>query len=199
MRKETYQNFAALRRVEVAGVDYAIRVIRRRSDVALVAPHGGGIEPGTSEIAAAIAGETYSLYRFEGLRPAGNGALHITSAHFDEPECLALIAMASTVVTVHGCKDREPGDRTVYVGGLDETMRHAIGAALAESGFAVALDTVHPGRDPRNVCNRGRAGRGVQLEIALSLRHELLACSDTLRRFVAAIRGAIGPHTVMGG
>jgi phage replication-related protein YjqB (UPF0714/DUF867 family) len=53
--------------------------------VAVIAPHGGGIEPGTSELATAIAGDDFSLYLFEGLKSAGNGELHITSTNFDEP------------------------------------------------------------------------------------------------------------------
>jgi phage replication-related protein YjqB (UPF0714/DUF867 family) len=55
--------------------------------VAIIAPHGGKIEPGTSEIAAAIAGDDYSLYRFQGLRDRPREELHITSAKFDEPTC----------------------------------------------------------------------------------------------------------------
>lgn len=43
----------------------------RRAPVAIIAPHGGSIEPGTSEIAATIAGDSQSFYAFEALRPAG--------------------------------------------------------------------------------------------------------------------------------
>ncbi|WP_261338761.1 poly-gamma-glutamate hydrolase family protein [Rhizobium leguminosarum] len=50
------------------GVDFRIGVTR--IPVAIVAPHRGHIEPHTSEIAAAIAGEDFSLYLFEGLNPA---------------------------------------------------------------------------------------------------------------------------------
>ena len=35
-------------------------------------PHGGGIEPGTSEVADAIAGEEFSFYAFEGLKSSDN-------------------------------------------------------------------------------------------------------------------------------
>lgn len=43
------------------------------------APHGGGIEPGTSEIADAIGGERGSFYTFGGLKSSGTADLHITS------------------------------------------------------------------------------------------------------------------------
>jgi phage replication-related protein YjqB (UPF0714/DUF867 family) len=67
-----------------------------------VAPHGGGIEPGTSELADAIAGSDLSFYTFEGLKSSGNTDLHITSTRFDEPMCLTLLASSSVVVTLHG-------------------------------------------------------------------------------------------------
>jgi Poly-gamma-glutamate hydrolase len=77
-------------------------VRRARPKFALVAPHGGGIEPGTSELADAIAGSDLSFYTFEGLKSSGNTDLHITSTRFDEPMCLTLLASSSVVVTLHG-------------------------------------------------------------------------------------------------
>ena len=56
------------------------------SRVAVAAPHGGGIEPGTSEVALAIAGADLSYYLFEGRKAEGNGDLHVTSTNFDDPE-----------------------------------------------------------------------------------------------------------------
>ena len=48
---DTYPNFATLEQHERAGIDYAVLVRREEPAFAIVAPHGGGIEPGTSEIA----------------------------------------------------------------------------------------------------------------------------------------------------
>jgi phage replication-related protein YjqB (UPF0714/DUF867 family) len=45
--------------------------------LAILAPHGGGIEPGTSELAEAVAGEGLSFYAFEGLKRSGNAVLHV--------------------------------------------------------------------------------------------------------------------------
>lgn len=42
---DKYPNFAALARKERAGIDYAVSAQRARPDFALIAPHGGGIEP----------------------------------------------------------------------------------------------------------------------------------------------------------
>lgn len=53
--------------------------LKRRSDVAVVAPHGGLIEPGTSEITWALARSTCSAHSFDGRKARRNGDLHITS------------------------------------------------------------------------------------------------------------------------
>ncbi|MCM4084720.1 poly-gamma-glutamate hydrolase family protein [Paractinoplanes hotanensis] len=59
-----------------------------------MALHGGGIEPGTSELFLAIAGyhpaggatggPVHDYWMFEGIRSSGNAALHITSASCDD-------------------------------------------------------------------------------------------------------------------
>ena len=67
MAGDKYGSFDELRRAERDGVDFRIRVMRREASVAIIAPHGGRIEPGTSELAEAIAGDDFSLYCFEGL------------------------------------------------------------------------------------------------------------------------------------
>src|SRR5215510_8260440 len=97
---DTYPNFAALEQHEQSGIDYGTVSRRARAAFAIVAPHGGGIEPGTSEIADAIARETWSFYAFEGLKRSGNATLHITSTRFDEPTCLTLVGATTRVVTI---------------------------------------------------------------------------------------------------
>jgi phage replication-related protein YjqB (UPF0714/DUF867 family) len=169
--KDRYANFHALSRAESAGIDYRIQLVRAQPEFALVAPHGGGIEPGTSELAGAIAGERFSSYSFEGLKRSDNSDLHITSTRFDEPLCLALIAPSEIVVTLHGAAG-EAGDEAVFVGGLDALLGDEIGTALTASGFHVRPqdDPDLQGLEPCNLCNRGRSAQGVQLELSLALR-----------------------------
>src|SRR5262245_11150501 len=76
---DKYRNFAALEKHERAGSDYDVLVRRAQDRFAIVAPHGGGIEPGTSELADGVAGLEHSFYTFEGLKTSGNGDLHITA------------------------------------------------------------------------------------------------------------------------
>jgi phage replication-related protein YjqB (UPF0714/DUF867 family) len=82
---DKYRDFAALSRTEREGVDFDIVCRARSSAVAVIAPHGGKIESGTSEIATAVAGDDFNLYCFQGLKPRHNTSLHITSGRFDEP------------------------------------------------------------------------------------------------------------------
>jgi phage replication-related protein YjqB (UPF0714/DUF867 family) len=169
VRPKKYASLAELARHEVEGRDFRIVTRRRpRSAVLLVAPHGGSIEAGTSEIAAMAAGEEHNLFCFEGLKPRGeNRALHITSHKFDQPECLALAAACEVVVTVHGCL----GDSQVHIGGLDDELAVRLSLALRAARFSVDYPSArYPGRHPLNICNRGARAKGVQVEISHDLR-----------------------------
>jgi phage replication-related protein YjqB (UPF0714/DUF867 family) len=103
--RDKYKSYAELHENEREGIDYRVCMIDRAAPVAVIAPHGGTIEPGTSELATTIAGESYSLYCFEGLRPRPHRDLHITSTNFDEARCLHLIAKHNFVVSVHGLRN----------------------------------------------------------------------------------------------
>jgi len=189
---DKYSNFAELAVAESAGVDYQIRVENRGTPVAIIAPHGGRIEPGTLEVAATIAGDALSFYAFEALRAAGKrGSLHITSARFDEPLALALVGEAQKAIAIHG-RANGGNPLTVGVGGLDTTLRDKIAAALTIAGFAtvVVIKGGLAGRDPSNICNRGVTGAGVQLELPRALRRQLTTEPATLRAFSNAVRGA---------
>src|ERR1700722_1370321 len=65
----------------------------------LVAPHGGGIEPGTSEILKAVAEPGgWAWYEFAGfLRQGNKDALHIPSTCFDEPTLMTLLPRTAFV------------------------------------------------------------------------------------------------------
>jgi phage replication-related protein YjqB (UPF0714/DUF867 family) len=170
---DRYRSYAELARTEREGDDYRLVLQPRLSPVMVIAPHGGGIEPGTSELAQALAGEHRSLYCFEGLRTTGSARLHITSTRFDEPGCLQMLQQAHTAVALHGCDDVLP---VVYVGGLHEPAAAHLCQQLVQAGFPACRDTTHhAGIDPTNLCNRGQSGKGVQLEISRGLRQQFFA------------------------
>lgn len=170
---DKYKSFENLRQHEEEGKDYR-RVVRyRATPIAIIAPHGGRIEPGTATIAKAIAEDRYSLYCFEGLKPENNKSmLHITSTGFDDPAVLCLAKHAETIVAIHGCVEE---DRIVYVGGLDIELRDRIIQYLTEADFEAKNATDNKaGRHPLNICNRGLTGKGLQLEVSVGLRKSML-------------------------
>jgi phage replication-related protein YjqB (UPF0714/DUF867 family) len=156
----------------------------------VVAPHGGKIEPGTLEIAKAIAGQDLSFYAFEGRKTKGNKDLHITSHKFDEPQCVALVSASPSVVTIHGLNGAE---QTAYVGGLDQKLGNRVSASLAAEGFAVKTHwkASLKGLHSNNICNRGQSGRGVQLELTKGLRDSLTGSAERFDKFVGAVRGCL--------
>ena len=165
-----YRGYHDLAREQRRGIDYDISVHSRpESTIAILAPHGGSIEDGTSEIARAIAAEAFNLYLLEGRRASQNyQALHLTSHRFDEPECLQLLASCRHVVAIHGC---DGSDTTALLGGLDLVLRDRIAAALSEASVSVSTEGHRfPASHPDNICNRGATARGVQLELPHSLR-----------------------------
>jgi len=174
-----YPSFGELARQEKEGLDYVVLHRRGSSGILVMAPHGGGIEPGTGDIADALAGSEHAFYCFKGLKKAGNGVLHITSNHFDEPLAMGLIKEALWVLTIHGCRDLEP---VVWVGGRD--MAHGEMVIEALQGIGIPSRRCDEpglrGLQPGNICNRGRSSAGVQLEISRGLREMLF--SDLFRR-----------------
>jgi phage replication-related protein YjqB (UPF0714/DUF867 family) len=196
---DRYSNFSALAQVEVRDRDFSVRHKQRRGANAIIAPHGGGIEPGTSELAEAIADDDLSFYTFEGKKPRGNSDLHITSTRFDEPECLALLAKSPICITVHG---EGSSKEVIFMGGLDNIMACRIRISLQRHRFRVEVHNNKnlKGTEQVNICNRGTTGRGVQLELSEGLRQTFFenltrkgreVKEEPFHRFVAAVREAI--------
>ncbi|MUN35688.1 hypothetical protein GNZ18_03625 [Actinomadura sp. NEAU-AAG5] len=169
---DKYQNYAELAQHEKEGQDYR-RTLRAPGEpkVAHIAIHGGGIEPGTTQLAdrAAAARSGYAYYSFEGVKPSGNKDLHITSTRFDEPRGLALAQRVDRTVSWHGADGSTP---VTYVGGLDDQLREQVACRLGKAGFAVAPTVPGDidGSDPHNIANRNRRHKGVQLELSTAQR-----------------------------
>jgi phage replication-related protein YjqB (UPF0714/DUF867 family) len=199
---DKYSCFEELSAHEARGSGYEIRWRRGRSGIAVLSIHGGGIEPGTSEIADAIADADHSFYTFRGMKRSGNRDLHITSTTFDEPSALEIVRCSETIISIHGSREEE---EVVHVGGLDSGLRQCIEARLLLAGFKIPPESwsFYPesgdrypvscttasaeklkrsfpmemrlkGLDKRNICNRSRRAGGVQLEISRGLRAAVL-------------------------
>ena len=164
----------------ILGRDFRIAFGDSRIERCLViAPHGGGIEPGTSEIMRAVADAGgWAWYEFAGFLQKGNkDALHIAS--FDEPTLLGLLPKAGFVLAIHGAS--QAAEPVVYVGGLwalgRQIVAESIRAAEGEHGIRAVNAAEGPehlrGSETFNVTNRGRRGEGIQLEFSRGARNLL--------------------------
>ncbi|HMK65967.1 MAG TPA: poly-gamma-glutamate hydrolase family protein [Thermodesulfobacteriota bacterium] len=200
---DTYPYFAELARCEKRNEDYAIICRNLHSSVAVMAPHGGGIEPGTVDIADAIAGDTFTFYAFKGLKRTGNKVLHLNSNSFDEPLAGKVSHEAEVVVSIHGAHGE---DDIVLVGGRHEELKQALMLALRAGGFKATICEIPGlrGIQPDNLCNRCRTGKGVQLEISRGLReklfdqlgHRSLRVKTVLFfRFVDIVKGVLSSYS----
>lgn len=173
-----------LRRNLVLGRDF--RVAFGDSNIEkclLVAPHGGGIEPGTSEVMRAVAElGGWAWYEFAGyLRHGNKERLHIASTEFNEPTLVGLLRRTELIVTFHG--SREAGKPLVFVGGRLKLGRHvmveAINGSKQRHGIA-AIDASQDsgteqisGLQESNITNRSRMGEGIQMEFSREARNLL--------------------------
>jgi phage replication-related protein YjqB (UPF0714/DUF867 family) len=169
---DSYENFNDLASAQVEDIDYRI-VVRPNpsSSIAVIAPHGGGIEEGTSEIARAIAGEDFNLYLLEGTRKKENYRyLHLTSHKFDDPRCLHLLSGCDSVVAIHGFEDEE---QRILLGGRDTSLKAAIARSISALGVDVQVTNHrYPANNPKNICNRGRSNAGLQIEMSSAFRSQ---------------------------
>ncbi|MHB1128012.1 MAG: poly-gamma-glutamate hydrolase family protein [Bacillota bacterium] len=187
---DRYTNFRELQTYEKEGLDYRIRTSHRWHRVLIIAPHGGKIELYTSQIAQWIAGKDFAWYVFEGIKDGDNQGLHITSHNFDEPTVFDALSEAEQVLTIHG--QRNIIDEFVIVGGLDLKLCTELSCSLRRADFSV-IDGGEGYRGERrtNICNQGRNGKGVQLEISYGLRKKVFEDANYRKRFVETIRSVI--------
>jgi formylglycine-generating enzyme required for sulfatase activity/phage replication-related protein YjqB (UPF0714/DUF867 family) len=185
-----YETFAELVQDASTHPDYEIRSRLGQSGVVVLAIHGGNLQPGTTQIADAVAGDVHSFYSFVSHRPEYDQTLYIPSIYFDEPTVVEMVSDAQVVLAIYGCQGRA---EFVKVGGLDQERRKLIRAEFQQSGFTVEEDQER-GIDPSNICNLGRTGQGVQIEVSQGLRERLITTNGRiydntyLTRFVAALQ-----------
>lgn len=169
---DKYANYAELRQREKENEDYAIFYREADSEIAVIAIHGGGIEPGTIDIAEALARCDYTFYAFKGLKKTGNKILHISSNKFDEALAVRISQNAIIVISIHGSKFRT---ETVHIGGRNQKLKQKIMYALRTARFDAEISEIPGlrGIKPENICNRCKSGEGVQLEISRGLREKM--------------------------
>lgn len=170
---DTYANYAELSAARVQGTDYQISSRNTSSTTAIIAIHGGLIEPGTKELADTIAGTQFDFYSFSGIMSKNNTALHITSTNFDEPVARSLVESDQKTLSIHGFSS---SDKLTYVSGLDSTMVNKVKASLIAAGFQVADPPANlAGTSVTNICNDNLNHAGVQIELSNGLRSSFFA------------------------
>lgn len=182
------------KRHEMVDTDRAASPAPRLTTV--MAIHGGGIEPGTSELCLGIAGylphtleprtpdaALHDYWMLEGIRPSGavpgNRDLHVTATNNDDPVARSMAAASANVLSLHGCTATQAGlpagTKGVVVGGANGRLRYLLAENLERAGFLIAPDTEKLNGDlPENICNRTLTGEGGgQLEMTYELRQSL--------------------------
>ena len=189
--------------------------------IVILAPHGGGIERGTSELCLAVAGYhpanlpitppagvTYDYWMFEGIREGGNADLHVTSTGCDDLVAVLLCAGALGALSLHGFKPenldppRSPNEQVVFVGGCDDLLRDLLVEALHDVNLPVEAAVGElDGDSVCNIVNRTLRGKGAQLELSEPLRDTMFGkntrpgrkhtTTEVFWRFVAACRDAL--------
>lgn len=187
-RRSGIDKYACFKDLKQCENDFVLDICDRRSNVTILAPHGGLIEPHTTEIARLIAGDNYNCFCFNGRKEGNNSDLHITSHRYDEEHAVALVKQSLVVVAVHGCTSLEPA---VFLGGLDSRLKDKIVAELTAASIAADQPcSAHSGTHRNNICNRGVTGKGVQMECPRPLRDS----PDDRVTIAAAVRRAISSY-----
>jgi phage replication-related protein YjqB (UPF0714/DUF867 family) len=162
----------------------------------VMAIHGGGIERGTSEIALAVAGYhpdtlamsvddlgLHDFWLFEGLLSSGNGKLHVTASHYDEPIATELVQNARRCISLHGCSDIQANGK-IQLGGRDHELRDIVleELTIAEIPAEIATNPMLDGDLLDNIANKTKILGCVQLEMGTSYRSSLFETNTRLQR-----------------
>jgi phage replication-related protein YjqB (UPF0714/DUF867 family) len=173
--KDKYQSFADLKlnRPSSFTVDFK----DRDYPILIFTPHGGGIEPGTTELCQWFSLHMYPYYSFTGKGQKCK-ELHITSTNFGEPRLLKMLNNYKWAVSFHGMSDyikRKVG-ADIYIGGYHQKLIRLLKASLSENFSVVSWEEIsYPklsARSINNVTNKCISGKGVQIEISATLRKQ---------------------------
>ncbi|MCG7817410.1 poly-gamma-glutamate hydrolase family protein [Staphylococcus epidermidis] len=175
---DKYQSMTQLEKETTEGVDWRKDTKNTGNQVLIVAPHGGSIEQGTTELTKALADKgNYDYYSFEGIRPKNNSELHVTSTHYDDPTLNQMIKNRTATISIHGASGSE---EIIYLGGPRSDLRNAIEKQLVARGFTVKVPPEYlGGQNNKNFINREDNNTGVQLELTTALRKAFFKNGDT--------------------
>src|SRR5699024_387972 len=165
-------SFEKLESEEVENEDYTINSKDTGSDTLLIAIHGGGLEPGTTELVEYIAKENnYSYYTFNGIKKSGNRKMHITSTDYDEPLALELVNKSLITLSFHGYD--EPNKKHTYVGRLDTALVKKVNGKLNEDNFSASIEQERiDASEKDNIVNQNNKNKFAQIELSTDKREK---------------------------
>ena len=166
---DKYRTMIELQKNTNEDKDWHIECIDNHHDVTILAIHGGGIEPATSELALVTAQTNdYNFFTFKGDRSKGNNELHVTSIHYDNEIACQLTQKSKRAISIHGCVGHES---VAYIGGKDEELIELVILELDKIGVNVKpAPSTMSGKQKENIVNQTRIRGGVQIELTQTLR-----------------------------
>lgn len=173
------------------GTDFEVKTRSAPVNILVMAIHGGTIEPATTELADAVAGDKFSFYSFSGLTDDYLG-LHLTSTDFDEPRLSTLTHVAEKCLSFHGLKDNEVD---FCVGGAHAQKRKAYVLLLSQKfpkwRSCELCCPPNSGTSKNNVVNRCKSD-GVQIEMGQRLREEIRQNPIFLKELSKVLQDELG-------
>jgi phage replication-related protein YjqB (UPF0714/DUF867 family) len=198
------------------GASYHVSLDASAPDMtmAVIAPHGGKIEPNTDVIALGLADEldlphfvfvahatASCLDKYGGPTRSNHRALHITSVHFNDVRAESLMRSVNRGVSVHG---HGRSKHKICVGGITPALRTAFKSYYdtyakkhSPSGTSAVIATADAdcegiaGTARANISNRSKVGAGLQLELSSTFRSELVASKRGDRLLWTSFRNAV--------
>lgn len=195
-----YANFAELASKNVKGSEYEIVVKTNGSKVLVMSFHGGFVEPGTTELGAAISDKTYDFYTFMALKKGEmdepsftSSTLHLTSAHYDEPQLMKLVTEKDFCLGLHGFGGEEAD---FCVGGGNSEQRKVLVQKLSKSfpelkSCELCCNPFN-GVSIKNPINKCRL-QGVQVEMSPKVRKKILSDGEFLGSLSKELREYLRP------
>ncbi|MDU9372311.1 MULTISPECIES: poly-gamma-glutamate hydrolase family protein [Staphylococcus] len=177
-KQDYYKSMTELYKDTTEGIDWKKDTRNVGKSVLIVAPHGGNIEQGTSELTKLVANNgDFDYFSFEAIRPSNNTQLHVTSTNYDDATLHEMIQDRTATISIHGAQGEE---QLVYLGGYQSPLRDAIQSQLELKGFVVKIPPEYlGGLSNANFINKVEESTGVQLELTTALRKAFFKDEDT--------------------
>ncbi|WP_438830002.1 poly-gamma-glutamate hydrolase family protein, partial [Staphylococcus cohnii] len=176
-KQDYYKSMTELYNDTKEGIDWKKDTRDVGKSVLIVAPHGGNIEQGTSELTKLVANNgDFDYFSFEAIRPSNNTQLHVTSTNYDDATLHDMIQDRTATISIHGAQGEE---QLVYLGGYQSPLRDAIQSQLEHKGFVVKIPPEYlGGLSNANFINKVEESTGVQLELTTALRKAFFKDGD---------------------